>query len=212
MGRDRQQQVDRAARVEAMRNAQKNADRRRNAVIAGVTIGVCLALVAAVMVVIFRERDRTSELRAAAEQPIDGVQEFEDLERDHVPGPVDYEQTPPVGGPHSPVWANCGVYENPITNEEAVHSLEHGAVWVTYDPELPAEQVESLTSQVGARSYGLLSPFPDLPSPVVASAWGLQLELESADDPRLEVFLTKYLQGDQTPEPGAACTGGRDQS
>ena len=37
-----------------------------------------------------------------------------------------------------------------------------------------------------------------------------QLALTGADDPRLEAFVKQYRQGPQTPEPGAACTGGSD--
>jgi len=139
---------------------------------------------------------------------IDGVQTFPDLSRDHQDGTVTYPQTPPVGGAHNAVWQNCGVYEQPVTNEHAVHSLEHGAVWVTYRPDLPADQVEQLQTLLRPHGYTLLSPYPDLPAPVVASAWGVQLQLESANDERLEEFLAKYRQGAQTPEPGAACIGG----
>ena len=71
------------------------------------------------------------------------------------------------------------------------------------------EQVQRLTDLAGGNAYVLLSPFDGLPEqPIVASAWGLQLPLETADDPRLEQFLVKYQQGEQTPEPGAPCTGG----
>ena len=130
------------------------------------------------------------------------------LSRDHIEGPVTYPQTPPVGGPHNAQWQNCGVYTEPVANQYAVHSLEHGAVWVTYQPDLPAEQVEQLRALVSMRSHALLSPYPDLPSPVVASAWGLQITAESADDPRLRQFLDRYERGRQTPEPGASCRGG----
>ena len=65
------------------------------------------------------------------------------LHHAHVAGPVAYSVTPPVGGDHSPVWLNCGVYDRPVPNERAVHDLEHGAVWVTYRPSLPATEVPS---------------------------------------------------------------------
>ncbi len=61
-------------------------------------------------------------------------------------------------------------------------------------------------------TYTLLSPYPDLPVPVVASAWGRQLRLTGADDPRLVQFVRAYRLGQQAPEPGAPCTGGVDAS
>jgi hypothetical protein len=128
----------------------------------------------------------------------------------HTGGEVDYEQSPPVGGAHNPVWQNCGYYDKPISDENAVHSLEHGAVWITYSPDLPQDQVDELRGIAESQSYILVSPYPDLPSntPVVASAWGKQVGLSDADDPDLGSFIQAYQQGPQTPEPGAVCTGG----
>ena len=126
----------------------------------------------------------------------------------HTEGDVDYAQTPPAGGEHNPVWQNCGFYDEPVTDETAVHSLEHGAVWITYSSDLPQDQVEQLRDLAHSQTYILVSPYPDLPSPVVASAWGKQLNLKSADDPDLGRFIRAYRQGPQTPEPGAVCTGG----
>ena len=141
-------------------------------------------------------------------QPPVGVESFPDPGAGHVDGPVAYAQTPPVGGEHSPVWQNCGYYPAPVANEAGVHSLEHGAVWVTYRPDLAQDQIETLRELAESQSYILVSPYPDLPAPVVASAWGEQLRLESADDPRLAQFVRVYRLGPRTPEPGAACTGG----
>lgn len=126
----------------------------------------------------------------------------------HTTGQVDYEQTPPAGGEHSPIWQNEGFYTEPIGDENAVHTLEHGGVWITYQPDLPQEQVQQIQSAVEGRTCMIASPYEGLPSPVVASAWGKQLQLDSADDPALDQFIQTYLQGPQTPEPGAACTGG----
>lgn len=208
MGRKSQQVQDRAGRVAEMRLAQQRRERRRSALIVGTAAVVCLVLVAVVAVVIMRERGRQDALEAAAKAPIEGVQEFSELARDHVTEPVSYPQTPPVGGQHAPVWTNCGVYTEPLSNEQTVHSMEHGAVWITYRPDLPADQVARLTDLAQANDFALLSPYEGLPSPVVASAWGVQLSLDDAADPRLERFLSRYLQGEQTPEPGAPCTGG----
>jgi hypothetical protein len=140
--------------------------------------------------------------------PPAGVQTFTGLARDHVQGHVNYPQNPPVGGAHSAMWLNCGIYRTPVPNENAVHAMEHGAVWITYRPDLPADQVSILRQRVDKKTYVVLSPYPGLPAPVVASAWGAQLAMPSASDPRLAQFLDYYRQGPQTPEPGAPCTGG----
>jgi predicted small secreted protein len=139
--------------------------------------------------------------------PPAGVTSYSNLSRDHTKEPVDYPQSPPVGGPHNPIWQNCGFYSKPVRDENAVHSMEHGAVWITYAPDLPKDRVEKIKS-LTQMSYVLASPYPGLPAPLVASAWGKQLRLNSTNDPRLEQFVRAYRQGPQTPEPGAPCRGG----
>jgi len=139
---------------------------------------------------------------------LDGVLTYPNQPRDHSELPQTYAQTPPVGGVHSSAWQNCGVYDAPVRNENAVHSLEHGAVWITYRPDLPSAQVDQLRALARGRSHVLVSPYPDLPKPVIASAWGLQLLLDDVNDQRLSLFVSRYEQGPQTPERGAICTGG----
>lgn len=138
------------------------------------------------------------------------VRYYEDLSLDHVDEgeSVDYDVFPPVGGPHYPVWQNCGVYEEPLRSEYVVHALEHGAVWIAYDPELPVEQVRTLEGYYSAGDYLVVSPVEGLPAPVVATAWGSQIHLEEAGDPRLPEYLAEFVQGENTPEPGAPCSGG----
>ena len=139
---------------------------------------------------------------------IAGVQEFDGLERTHVEGRVDYAQDPPVGGPHNPIWQTCGVYAAPVADEHAVHSMEHGAVWITHHPDLPAEQVEAITALAEEEALVLVSPYPGLDDPVVASAWERQLRLASGDEPALAEFVEAFAGGPQTPEPDAPCEGG----
>ena len=139
---------------------------------------------------------------------LDGVQVYNNLPRDHSEAPQTYNPIPPVGGVHSATWLNCGIYDQPVKNENAVHSLEHGAVWITYQPNLPQDAVDYLRSLVRGHDHVLLSPYPGLSKPVVASAWGLQLPLDDAKDARLAVFISRYESGPQTPEPSAACNGG----
>lgn len=195
-------QPERRARLDRLRRTQARQERRRKVLIFGGTTVAVLAIAGAVTFSISREQANQPTLAAVKTYPV---------QQGHVTTPVDYSQTPPAGGEHAPVWLNCGVYDKPVPNENAVHALEHGAVWVTYRPDLPQDQVEALR-QVVPDTYAVLSPFPGLKSPVVVSAWGKQLSLTGADDPRLASFVRAYRQGPQTPEPGAACTGGTNGS
>ena len=136
---------------------------------------------------------------------IEGVEHFPGLSFQHVDGPVAYPQDPPAGGQHASQWLTCAVYTEPVPNENAVHSLEHGAVWITYRPDLDAAQVATLAEITRQSDHRLLSPYPGLDSPIVVTAWGYQLRLDNANDPRLMRFIEQYESGPTTPEPGAAC-------
>ncbi|GAA3640902.1 DUF3105 domain-containing protein [Microbacterium awajiense] len=140
---------------------------------------------------------------------IAGVETFSNTAQ-HVAGVVEYEQSPPAGGPHNAVWLNCGVYNQPVPNENAVHSMEHGAVWVTYNPdEIAGAELATLNGYLPS-TYVILSPFEGLDAPIVLSNWNNQLKVDSADDPRISQFLEEYWRSQNAPEPGAACTGALD--
>jgi hypothetical protein len=126
----------------------------------------------------------------------------------HMAGSIVYAENPPVGGQHNVVWQNCGIYDAPIHSEHAVHSMEHGAVWITYQPSLPADQVQKL-KELAADDFMLLSPYPGLPRPIVASAWNRQLAFDRADEAALPAFIARFKNNPETtPEFGAACGGG----
>jgi hypothetical protein len=141
---------------------------------------------------------------------IEGVQTYGDLTREHTTDDVAYPQSPPVGGDHDPQWVDCTgtVYDEPVRNENAVHALEHGAVWITYTDGVSQDDVDALAAKVEGQPYSFMSPYPDQESPVVLTAWGVQLGIDGADDPRIDEFLTTYRSGPQTPEPGATCEAG----
>lgn len=126
---------------------------------------------------------------------------------EHSNDAVEYTESPPVGGTHNPTWQTCQYYDGVIANENAVHSLEHGAVWITYTADISDSDREKLESWTGDRSYLMVSEFDDQTSPFVFTAWNNQLELDSLDDKRATQFMNYFIQGPQTPERGASCTG-----
>ncbi len=145
----------------------------------------------------------------------DGVTSWnpDDLSRQHTTKIVHYPMVPPVGGDHAPIWLNCNgsVYTKPVPDVNAVHALEHGAVWVTYTSKAAPADVQKLTSLVARTPYSLMSPYPGQKAPIMLTAWGKQRTVKSADDPAVNAFFSAFVQGPQTPEPGAPCTNGLAQ-
>lgn len=176
--------------------------------IAGFTVLVLLSAGGVTYAALGAGSDGSSNAR---DTNIAGVRTYSDLSREHTTAQVDYPQQPPVGGRHNPVWAPCNgkVYPKPIPNENAVHSLEHGTVWITYRPGLPPEQQKALAERVRGEKFTMMSPYPDQQAPIALTAWGLQLKVDSARDDRIGAFLNSYVQGPQTPEPGATCEPGQ---
>jgi hypothetical protein len=178
------------------RAAQQQARRQKTVTVA---IVGAIAVVAIMGVAVAANRDAATAPEGGADVPETG--------RRHVTGTVDYAHNPPAGGDHASVWQNCGFYDQPVANESAVHSLEHGAVWIQYRTDLPAAARDEIKRLTDRDPYVLASPFDNLDSPVVLSAWGNQLALEDVTDPRIDAFLEAFVQGPQTPEPGATCRG-----
>lgn len=152
-----------------------------------------------------------------AKKEVTGVKTF-DVGKggDHKDGLLTYDPTkygfPPTGGPHNQVWQNCGVYDKPVAAEHAVHAMEHGAVWIAYQPDLSSAEVDKLKMMVKDKPYTLLSPLKGLSSKVVVSAWSKQKSYTGADE-EISSFIDLYSDKgpeSKAPEQGAACTGGTD--
>ncbi|MEU0721782.1 DUF3105 domain-containing protein [Streptomyces lavendulocolor] len=197
----------RRAKIEEQRRAERARERRNRIIMITVSTVILAGLVGGGWYLL----DAANEKEAAKAAPVAGEKTWSKLSQTHVDKTVDYPMSPPVGGDHAPVWQDCNgnVYDKEIQKENAVHSLEHGAVWVTYNDKATSADVASLKTKVSKTPYTLMSPYKDQPSPITLSAWGHQLKVDKASDPRVGEFLDKYVQGPQTPEPGAACTGGK---
>ncbi|MGY5882869.1 DUF3105 domain-containing protein [Modestobacter lacusdianchii] len=132
--------------------------------------------------------------------------------QEHVTTDVDYTESPPVGGPHDGEWADCTgtVYDVDIRHENAVHSLEHGATWITYDPEAISDtDLSTLEELVDGRSGLMLSPYAGLGSTISLQSWNHQLSVDSATDERVEQYVDFMTFNSEIenayPEIGASC-------
>ncbi|WP_197287748.1 DUF3105 domain-containing protein [Streptomyces apocyni] len=203
---NKKQAEARRARIEELRRAEQ-AREKRNRIMAITASTVILAgVVGGGWYLVGAANDK----QQAKSAPVKGEQNWSDLSQNHVDQRVDYPMSPAAGGDHHQAWLNCDaeVYTKEVPEENAVHSLEHGAVWVTYNDKVSDADIKALTDTVSKTSYTFLSPYKDQSAPITLTAWGHQLGVDEADDARVAEFLDKYVQGPQTPEPGAACGGG----
>jgi hypothetical protein len=211
----------RKARIEEMRRAEQARERRNRMLMIAASVVVVAGLVVGGVFVVRSQSDgkdsSASDSKSGSGHFVigkDGVETWKGtLSRNHVSGTLSYPMHPPVGGNHNPVWLNCNgdVYTKPVKDENAVHALEHGAVWVTYTAKASDADVKALAAKVKQTPYSLMSPYANQKAPIMLSAWGHQRTVTSAKDPNVNKFFAQFVQGSQTPEPGAACTGGLSQ-
>jgi hypothetical protein len=117
----------------------------------------------------------------------------------HLSGDLQYEDPPPVGGPHNACWSRWGVHDEEVADERWVHNLEHGGVVFLHNcpdgcPD-EIEQLEALTERIG---FALLTPYSRLPARFAAVAWGHRIVSDCLDITALEAFFREH-QGD-SPE------------
>ncbi|MFC8436452.1 DUF3105 domain-containing protein [Streptomyces sp. NPDC057253] len=208
----------RKARIEEMRRAEKARARRNRILVITASVVAVAGLAAGTVALVQSQSDDSTAADGKGKGHFvtgsDGVKTWKGtLGRTHVAKTVNYPMEPPVGGDHNQVWMNCNgdVYTKAVNNMNAVHSLEHGAVWVTYTSAAKKADVDALAAKVKKTPYTLMSPDDKQKDPIVLSAWGHQRTVTSATDPNVDKFFEKFVQGQQTPEPGAACTGGLSQ-
>ncbi|KUM82246.1 DUF3105 domain-containing protein [Streptomyces sp. ISL-22] len=206
----------RKARIEEMRRAERAREQRNRILTIAASVVIVVGLVVGGVVLVQSQSGKDDEATDAKTTGKlvageDGVSTWKGtLGRTHVKTSVKYPLEPPVGGNHHDAWMNCNgdVYTKELANENAVHSLEHGAVWVTYTSKAPKADIEALAAKVKQTPYTLMSPDEKQKAPIMLTAWGAQRTVTGADDPNVGKFFEKYVQGEQTPEKGAACTGG----
>ena len=205
-----ERELRRLEKVAAFKKQQARERRNRRIVTVSSIVGALavISLVIAVVVVNSKPPVDPDTIEIAGLKTFPGLAGSVHVDPTPVDYLADYGMNPPAGGAHFATWLNCGIYNVQVPNENAVHDLEHGAVWITYDPDALSQDEIATLQKAGPDTYMVVSPYPGLPAPVVVSAWGVQLQLDDVNDSRLDDFIQKYWQAATAPEPGAPCSGG----
>jgi len=115
-----------------------------------------------------------------------------------------YNSNPPSSGDHWPTPATCQVYINEVPDEAVIHSLEHGAVWISYKDKNDKDLIKKLTDITkGSGGKVLLSPREKNDSNLALASWGRVLRLEKYDEQKIRDFIRYYRNA--APEALAAC-------
>jgi hypothetical protein len=180
--RRRQRLEEKRLQREAAAKAQKRAEFRER-LVRGM---VFAAVVVAVLWFFFWPRS-PSEINGNT------IQEFR-ADRGHTNDPVVYESTPPTTGDHSLSAAPCGVHGTQIPDELFVHSLEHGAVGVLYDPQqVEVDTIRDIEAKVGEFDDRTISaPYAGTETPITLTSWTKLMRLDSYDEDTVDEYIDAF--------------------
>lgn len=113
-----------------------------------------------------------------------------------------YNSNPPTSGWHYEKPAAWGFYDNPLPDEQIVHNLEHGGIWISYKD--INEQTKQKLQQL-AQKYNqavIITPRPKNDTPIALASWGRLLKLEKFNQDAIEKFIKTNINN--SPEPLAS--------
>src|SRR3990167_5916853 len=123
--------------------------------------------------------------------------EYPDQGQDHIaPGaPHDqYNSNPPTSGPHYAEAAAWGIYDKELPDEQLIHNLEHGGIWISYKDPNNTQLISELKDIVDDYSIKvIMTPRPQNDSPIVVAAWRRLLKLDSFDEKQIKSFIKAFI-------------------
>lgn len=110
-----------------------------------------------------------------------------------------YNSNPPTSGWHYSEPASWGVYNHELPDEQVIHNLEHGGIWISYKD---LDEETGLKLEKLAYKYPksvILAPRAKNDGKISLAAWGRLLKLDAFDEMSIERFIKKYRN--KSPEP-----------
>lgn len=126
--------------------------------------------------------------------------------------PPEYSSVPATSGTHAALVAPCGIYREEIPEMFVVHTLEHGAVVVYYNPDEVGEATLAEVEEVARTmsTHIVVAPYSIMPTPVALVAWGQLAARPSLEVEEVRSFWGEYAQ--RGPESGVRCPIEVDQA
>ncbi len=108
-----------------------------------------------------------------------------------------YNSNPPTSGPHAGP-APWGVSEKELIDEDVIHNLEHGGIWISYK-NLNQEDIKKL-EDIGRKysSRTVVSPRPANDDNIAVASWGRLLKLEEVDVEQITEYVKRNFN--KSPE------------
>ena len=164
-----------------------------------------LPAVLAVVILGFTGAVIAAKANKPPEPPRPGVEQS-DHGREHVDSKKYGGDQPPTSGAHAnPV--SWGVYDTEVRDDQLIHNMEHGGIYVSYQPDLPQDQIEKLKKLLSEPFSNpefqpkkiVLAPRAANKSPIVLSSWRRSESLASYDQKKIEEYIKRNLG--KSPEP-----------
>ncbi len=111
-----------------------------------------------------------------------------------------YNSNPPTGGWHYAEPADIGFYTNQLPDEQLVHNLEHGQIWISFRDAQDTAAIDVLREVQGRQPGSVIVTYrPENPARIAAASWGQLLLLDEPDTNQIYAFITRYKN--RAPEP-----------
>ena len=118
----------------------------------------------------------------------------------------DYTSNPPTSGPHYSQTAKSGFRDEVISDQNIIHNLEHGDIWIAYHPRI-AEEIKEELKQFGAAKV-IITPREANETDIALAAWGrldtFNMENGALPIERIKNFIKRYLNKGPERVPGAS--------
>lgn len=140
---------------------------------------------------------------------------YPDLGRDHIPVGSEhpaYNSNPPSSGWHYAETAKLGFYdvdEPAPADENLIHNLEHGEIWIAYRPSISDAYRERLRQEFGSEPLVIITPRAVNDTDIALVAWGRVYKWDlpakgGLGEQRIRDFITRWRnRGPEKVPPSA---------